>query len=207
MQRLPGGPAAGIRCAFSVKTKLVDLGRIDAIETKPLLADCQRVGVISMGGSNHQSSKSQTQEATPLRSARPTLGGMDGWRKADMGSYTGGLYSLIRLDIVLDVGAPGGGGGKKASINLMNLRQLRRQAALMHQAPRCSATSKQTGRACRSPGVRGKSVCHKHGARGGAPSGRRNGMYRHGGRTKHAQAERRYLASLLRGARDLMGRI
>ncbi len=48
-------------------------------------------------------------------------------------------------------------------------------------------------------------VCHIHGARGGAPSGQRNGRYRHGGRTKQAQAERRYLAAVLRAAREGLG--
>jgi hypothetical protein len=84
----------------------------------------------------------------------------------------------------------------------MDLRQLRRQAVLMHQAPRCSAASKRTRQPCRAPAVRGKNVCLIHGARAGAPSGQRHGMYRHGGRTKQAQAERRYLAALLRAARE-----
>lgn len=96
-----------------------------------------------------------------------------------------------------------GEGEQKASINLMNLRQLRQQAVLMHLAPRCSATSKRTGYACEAPAVRGRRVCHKHGA--GAPPGQRNGMYRHGGRTKQAQAERRYVAELMRAAREAIG--
>ena len=87
----------------------------------------------------------------------------------------------------------------------MNLRQLRRQAALMHQASRCSATSKRTGQPCRAPAVGGKTVCRFHGARAGAPTGQRNGMYRHGGRTKQAQDERRYLTGLLRAAREGLG--
>jgi hypothetical protein len=33
-------------------------------------------------------------------------------------------------------------------------------------------------------GPRGCIVCRMHGARGGAPEGKRNGNYRHGGRTK-----------------------
>ncbi len=39
------------------------------------------------------------------------------------------------------------------------------------------------------------------------PTGQRHGMYRHGGRTKQAQAERRYLSELMRAARELTGRI
>ena len=53
-----------------------------------------------------------------------------------------------------------------------------------HNAPRCRATSKRTGRPCKAPAVRGWSVCRMHGAGGGGPSGRANGNYRHGGRTK-----------------------
>ena len=44
----------------------------------------------------------------------------------------------------------------------------------------------------------------RHGAGAGASRRPRNGMYRHGGRTKQAQAERRYLSELMRAARDLM---
>jgi len=53
-----------------------------------------------------------------------------------------------------------------------------------HAAPRCTARSKRTGQLCRAPAVRGWRVCRMHGARGGAPEGKRNGNYRHGGRTK-----------------------
>ena len=53
--------------------------------------------------------------------------------------------------------------------------------------------------------VRGNTVCRFHGACGGAPTGQANGRYRHGGRTKQAQAERRYLAAVLRAAREGLG--
>ena len=66
---------------------------------------------------------------------------------------------------------------QKDNINLMNL------------APRCRATSKRTGMLCKAPAVRGHKVCRFHGAGGGAPSGKRNGNYRHGCRTKEALAE------------------
>lgn len=87
----------------------------------------------------------------------------------------------------------------------MDLDVQRWKLDLMRRAPRCSATSKRTRKQCRAPAVRGKSVCHIHGARAGAPSGKRNGKYQHGGRTKQAQAERRYLAALLRAAREGLG--
>jgi hypothetical protein len=42
-----------------------------------------------------------------------------------------------------------------------------------------------------------------HGARGGAPEGKRNGNYRHGGRTKEAIASMRKTNELLRYIRKL----
>ena len=38
-----------------------------------------------------------------------------------------------------------------------------------HQASRCRARSKRSGKPCQSPAVRGCSVCQVHGAGGGAP--------------------------------------
>ena len=43
-------------------------------------------------------------------------------------------------------------------------------------SPRCTATSKRTKRACQAPAVSGWSVCRFHGAGGGAPKGKRNGL-------------------------------
>ncbi|CAO4157299.1 hypothetical protein DHODJN_26025 [Methylorubrum extorquens] len=54
----------------------------------------------------------------------------------------------------------------------------------MHLAPRCTAHSQRSGAPCQAPAVRGHSVCRMHGARGGAPEGKRNGRYVHGGRTQ-----------------------
>ena len=73
----------------------------------------------------------------------------------------------------------------------------------LQEAPRCKAHSKRTGLPCGSPAVTGWSVCRMHGAGGGAPSGTRNGNYRHGGRTKEAIAERAYLRELIRQAREI----
>jgi hypothetical protein len=56
----------------------------------------------------------------------------------------------------------------------------------LDDAPRCGAKSKRSGERCRGPAVRGKRVCRMHGARGGAPAGKSNGRYRHGGSTKEA---------------------
>jgi hypothetical protein len=63
-------------------------------------------------------------------------------------------------------------------------------------APRCRARSKRTGQPCKSPAVRGFRVCRMHGARGGAPEGKRNGNYRHGSRTKKMAELRRLINSI-----------
>jgi hypothetical protein len=80
---------------------------------------------------------------------------------------------------------------KKASINLM----------LANASPRCTAMSKRSRKRCRGAAVRGWTVCRFHGARGGAPTGKRHGRYRHGGFTKAAIAERRAVSKLIREAR------
>ena len=46
-------------------------------------------------------------------------------------------------------------------------------------------------------------MCRMHGAGGGAPSGSRNGNYKHGGRTKVAIAERAYFRELIREVREI----
>jgi hypothetical protein len=48
---------------------------------------------------------------------------------------------------------------------------------------------------------------HGGAAGSGAPKGRRNGKYRHGGFTAEAIDERRCLASLIRESRDLLSRL
>ena len=74
----------------------------------------------------------------------------------------------------------------------------------MHQSPRCSARSKRTGERCRAPAVKGWTVCRFHGAGGGGPKGKRNGMYKHGIYTKEAIEERRALSDLLRASREAL---
>jgi len=71
----------------------------------------------------------------------------------------------------------------------------------MHDSPRCTATSKRTGQGCKAPAVTGWTVCRFHGARGGAPSGARNGAYRHGVYTAEAIEVRRICSELDRRAR------
>ena len=56
-----------------------------------------------------------------------------------------------------------------------------------HQAQRCSAHSKRTGKPCQAPAVKGAKVCRMHGANGGAPLGKLNGRYTTGAHTKKAK--------------------
>lgn len=72
-----------------------------------------------------------------------------------------------------------------------------------NEAPRCGAKSKRTGLSCRSPAVKGYRVCRMHGARGGAPKGKQNGNFRHGGRTKEVTEASRFISQLARLVRGL----
>ena len=72
-----------------------------------------------------------------------------------------------------------------------------------HAAPRCAARCKRSGLPCRAPAVRGWAVCRMHGARGGAPTGRRNGAWRHGGRTREMEELRALVAEMGRWDRRL----
>ncbi len=71
----------------------------------------------------------------------------------------------------------------------------------MHLSPRCSARAKRTRERCRAPAVKGWTVCRNHGAGGGGPKGKRNGMYKDGLYTNEAIVERRALSALLRASR------
>jgi hypothetical protein len=51
------------------------------------------------------------------------------------------------------------------------------------------------------------SVCRVHGAGDGAPLGKRNGNYRHGGRTIEAMSLRAEINALVRESRELLSRI
>lgn len=75
------------------------------------------------------------------------------------------------------------------------------------KSPRCKATSKRTRQPCQAPAVTGWTVCRFHGARGGAPTGKRNGMYRHGENTKTTLALKRQIADLERQSRALLRRL
>lgn len=74
-------------------------------------------------------------------------------------------------------------------------------AQRLQDAPRCHAKAKATGTRCKAPAVRGWAVCRMHGAGGGAPKGRQNGMWMHGGRSVEATETRRLISELIRRAR------
>jgi hypothetical protein len=74
----------------------------------------------------------------------------------------------------------------------------------LQRAQRCTAHSKRTGERCRAPAVRAGTVCRMHGAGGGAPEGKRNGNYRHGGRTKEAMAARAAIQAMARLCRQTL---
>lgn len=71
-------------------------------------------------------------------------------------------------------------------------------------ARQCTATSKRTGRRCRSAAKTGWDVCRHHGAGGGAPKGPRNGAYRHGLHTKEAVEQRARIRDLIRSAQTTL---
>jgi hypothetical protein len=94
--------------------------------------------------------------------------------------------------------AEGVGHGKNRRFNPMHLD--------MHQALRCHAKSKRSGKPCRSPAMRRSSVCRMHAAAGGAPKGNRNVM-KHGGFTAETLALKREIQALARIARETMATI
>jgi hypothetical protein len=73
-------------------------------------------------------------------------------------------------------------------------------------APGTAPPSADEAWECPSPAVAGKTRCRMHGgaAGSGAPKGKRNGKYRHGGFTAEAIDERRRLTSLIRDSRGAL---
>lgn len=61
---------------------------------------------------------------------------------------------------------------------------------------RCLAKTRSGGE-CQKPALLGKNRCQLHGGRAGAPSGERNGNYKHG----------RFTKELLRKRKDALGRM
>jgi hypothetical protein len=80
-------------------------------------------------------------------------------------------------------------------------------AQRLQDAPRCHARAKSTGQPCKAPAVNGWAVCRVHGASGGAPKGKGNGMWRNGGRSLEATHTRRLIAELTRMAQEELKRL
>jgi hypothetical protein len=68
---------------------------------------------------------------------------------------------------------------------------------------RCGAETRG-GTPCQRIGSRRNGRCKLHGGRAGAPSGERNGAWRHGGETKEAKAERQRIRATLRQADKIL---
>jgi hypothetical protein len=62
---------------------------------------------------------------------------------------------------------------------------------------RCMAKTRN-GAPCQKPTLSGKTRCQLHGGRAGAPSGERNGRYKHGRDTKEAIAASRAATARIR---------
>jgi hypothetical protein len=69
--------------------------------------------------------------------------------------------------------------------------------------PRCGAKTRR-GLPCQRVGNRRNGRCRFHGGRAGAPSGERNGRWRHGGTSKAAKAQMEEMRALLRQAGELL---
>lgn len=66
----------------------------------------------------------------------------------------------------------------------------------LREAPRCTATSKRTGKPCQAPAVRGWRVCRLHGAGGGHKAGPGHPRWVHGERSQGATVIRRLLSRI-----------
>jgi hypothetical protein len=69
--------------------------------------------------------------------------------------------------------------------------------------PRCGAKTRR-GTPCQRIGNSRNGRCVLHGGRAGAPSGKRNGRWKHGNETQEAAAQRRMIRALLREASRLL---
>ncbi len=95
------------------------------------------------------------------------------------------------------------------SINPMNgskqtTRQIEWRFGPNWPGKRCGAKTRN-GSKCQKPALKGKSRCHLHGGRAGAPSGERNGAYKHGRYSTEAVATQGQVTARLR-ALELLGR-
>ena len=92
----------------------------------------------------------------------------------------------------------------KTASNPMKRRNKAPEPLHLRLAPQCGARTRR-GTACKAKAANGKGRCRLHGGAlgSGAPSGHRNGNYRHGRQTKEAIAERQLIRALVRQSREL----
>ena len=70
--------------------------------------------------------------------------------------------------------------------------------------PRCTATSKSTGKGCGQPAMKGKRVCYYHGGKSpGAPK-ENQFAFKHGYYSAQATREREELNDFLRNTQEIM---
>ena len=83
-------------------------------------------------------------------------------------------------------------------------RMQKHDVSRLGRANRCLASTR-TGTPCQSPAVRGKRRCRMHGGAlgSGAPTGVRNGAYKHGESSKEQRAKRRLILELIRAMKSL----
>ncbi len=102
------------------------------------------------------------------------------------------------------VGAVTHTGAPRAISKIRNnpMHRMTREPLPLRETPRCGAKTR-SGKPCQSPAVRGRRRCRMHGGAdgSGAPSGSRNGNYRHGFYTAEAIAERRVIRQWVRDSR------
>ena len=79
----------------------------------------------------------------------------------------------------------------------MSSNAMREARAALALHPRCGVHGRTTGQPCQAPAM-ANGRCRMHGGTNrGAPTGERNGNYRHGRRTQEAEAQRRAGRALL----------
>jgi hypothetical protein len=157
-------------------------------------------------GNLHRSNNIQQQDSNALTVARLTkafASQIDSLAKLRRGGEQRVVVAHVHIHAggQAIVGAVTHTGGPPAlSKTKDNLMQRTTQAPLsLQMAKRCGAKTR-IGKRCRSPVVKGRKRCRMHGgAHGsGAPTGERNGNYRHGLYTAEAITERKAIRARLR---------
>lgn len=77
----------------------------------------------------------------------------------------------------------------------------------LSKLPRCTAKSKQTGKPCKQPAMKGKRVCYYHGGKSpGAPKSNMHAL-KHGQHTAEAIKERKFIRDLIKGAKETLRKL